>query len=550
MGSAMAKRFIRVSLATKFRLLLSAAVLGVIVAALAVPWYFTELLAEQGLQGPAAELARLRQNEWVRYHHDKDNRHLATDKGSFVKAMYTAGPEAEGAAGPYFIRIGADMKPDRELDSAAGEALKAFFKSPDLPVSVIRTEDEEGNVSYRCFRPVRVDTTCMDCHKQSNRPTAKFEPRQLVGLIDVKMPGAAAAGPLVFWTRVAFAIGGALAVVLAFVMLTVITQRLVLSPVRKLRDMADRVAEGDLAVRSDLKTGDELERLGESCNQMLEAITDQTNKLRAANEALDLKLNELAEANVTLFQANKVKSEFLTNISHELRTPLNSIIGFADLLCDTQDPRVRRWGQNISGAAKNLLNMINDLLDLAKIEAGRAEVQLAKVSVTDTCQTLVALIKPLADKKQLELRAEIDSDLPVIVTDGGKLQQILYNLLSNAVKFTPPGGKVTLSGQTQRRQRRGRANEEIVVSVADTGPGVSEADQQRIFEKFYQTDRTLTRESTGTGLGLAIAKELASLLQGRLTLKSSAGHGATFSLHLPVRPRQQSPAAAHSNRAR
>jgi signal transduction histidine kinase len=190
--------------------------------------------------------------------------------------------------------------------------------------------------------------------------------------------------------------------------------------------------------------------------------------------------------------------------------------------------------------------MINELLDLAKIEAGKAEVRFDGVSVSDLCQTLVALMKPLADKKQQTMNLELPPDIPIVNTDAGKLQQVLYNLLSNAVKFTPAGGAITVSAAREVIQRNGRDIEDVSISVADSGPGIPESEQQRIFEKFYQSDRSLTRESSGTGLGLAIARELTNLLLGRLTLKSEPGHGATFTITLPVNPpvETQTPAKA------
>jgi signal transduction histidine kinase len=319
------------------------------------------------------------------------------------------------------------------------------------------------------------------------------------------------------------------------VVFAAISNRLVLRPVRKLREVADRVTEGDMTVRSNVRTGDELQRLGESVNEMLEAIQDQHNKLRTANRALDLKLNELGEVNVALYEANQVKTEFLANVSHELRTPLNSIIGFADLLCGSEDEKTARFGRNISTAAKNLLNMINDMLNLAKIEAGRAQVRYDKVSVLDTCQTLAALMQPLADKKNIRLETRLDESLPLVTTDGGKLQQILYNLMSNAVKFTPPGGDVRLEAETIPAGN-GRNRQAVRIAVSDSGPGISEADRAYIFEKFYQVDPTLTKEASGAGLGLAICKELSNLLGGKLDLESEPGHGTTFFLTLPVEP--------------
>jgi signal transduction histidine kinase len=564
----MAKRLVKISLATKFRLLFGVAVLGIIAAALVVPWYFMELLAEQGVQRPGMELTRLRLNEWLELH-PKDLA-AAEDKASRVVSLYTADAKGGPRTGPALVVLRPGAKPARRLDSPARKAQRAFAADNEQDLAIIQDEDDRGHTVYRVFRALRVEQTCLNCHGSSARQELRFQPGQFVGMVEVALPGDTASGPLVWWTRGAFIVGAVLAALLAFILFTVISHRLVLRPVRDLRNLADKVAEGDLTVRSTIATQDELQRLGESFNDMLQAINDQHEKLRAANRALDLKLNEVAEANVTLFRANKVKSEFLANVSHELRTPLNSIIGFADLLAERDDERIRRYGQNISSSAKNLLGMINDLLDMAKIEAGKADVRFDKVSVTDVCQTLLALMAPLADKKQLALRAELAGDVPIVVTDGGKLQQILYNLLSNAIKFTPAGGQVTLTtvlerppggeapaptapapadaptavavaatdgaARTDAPARNGGAPDGVSVAVSDTGPGIAEADQARIFEKFYQADQTLTKENYGTGLGLSIAKDLAALLGGRLTLKSSPGHGATFTLFLPIAP--------------
>ncbi|MFA6134155.1 MAG: ATP-binding protein [Phycisphaerae bacterium] len=522
----------KTSLALKFRLLFGAAVLLIIAMALVVPWYFMELLAEQALQQRGAELTRLVINE-----------HLADAKDPATSAQiaryYTAGGQKEGQRGPVFIKLSPDMKPGFRLDAMARDALRFFRRTRDQDLTVSRTEDEDHRPVYRSFRAMRAEQSCMACHGPTGSPQRQFQPGQLVGMIDVTLPAdtSASVGVSLIWlTRAVFIAGAALATLLAIILLTLIVQRLVLRPVRQLRAVADKVTEGDLTVRSRIRTGDELQRLGESFNEMLSAIADQHDKLRAANRALDLKLHELAEANVTLFQANSVKTEFLANVSHELRTPLNSIIGFADLLAEANDERLRRYALNISTSSKSLLSMINDLLDLARIEAGKAVVNWDKVSIDDLCRTLVSLMKPLADKKQLEMETQLADDLPIVVTDAGKVQQILYNLLSNAIKFTPSGGNVIVSARTETAVRGGAEIKEVTVSVADTGPGIAEVDQQRIFEKFHQGDRSLTKESSGTGLGLAISKELTNLLGGRLTLKSSPGHGTVFTLTLPLAP--------------
>jgi two-component system, NarL family, sensor histidine kinase BarA len=532
----MAKRFIRISLAVKFRLLFGLALLGVIAAALLVPWYSMEILSEHSLETTASELTQLRLNEWQRSVMQKGQKHLR-DEDSLIVETYLAGHEGEELAGPAFILLSPGGETDAErLDKPVRKALSSFRQTPGKTIAWRRMEDERGRTTYRCFRAVYNTTACSRCHNTTDPnipPGSRFAPGQLVGMIDVTLPASAASGTLLWWTRGAFLIGGVLAGVLALLIFSALANRIILRPVQELRQLADKVADGDQTVRSTVQTGDELEHLGSSFNDMLDAIQLQHTRLRSANRALDLKLNELGERNVALYEANLVKTEFLANISHELRTPLNSIIGFADLLGSSNDEKVARYGSNIASAAKNLLAMINDMLDLAKIEAGRATVHLQRVSLLDTCQTLLALMEPQADKKRITLHGTLDESIPIVTTDGGKVQQILYNLLSNAVKFTPPEGDVTI--EARRAEGNGRG-EEIHIAVADTGPGISEADQARIFEKFYQSDSTLTKESPGAGLGLAISKELATLLGGRLTLRSDPGGGATFTLILPAEP--------------
>jgi signal transduction histidine kinase len=543
----MAKRFVRISLATKFRLLFGAAVLAIIASALVVPWYFMELLAQQNVQSSVEELTRLRLQEWYHLHPlaaeeepeptERDETDEAAVESPHLRVADLYGQSLEAASEERSMRLHLvtpehlDQSP---LDAAAKKVRTAFQKNPGLEVTILSEGGQREGDVLRGFRAVRMEPACVECH---GGPTVKtknqFPAGQLVGLVEVTVPASMAGSSLVLWTRVAFLAGGSLAAVLAFVLFVALSRRLVLRPIKQLTDVADRVADGDLSVRSTIQTGDELQRLGESFNEMLLAINDQTDKLRNANRALDLRLNELAHANVSLFQANQVKTEFLANVSHELRTPLNSIIGFADLIGDRDDPKLKRWGENISVAAKNLLNMINDLLDLAKIEAGRAEVHIDQVAISDTCQTLLDLMKPLADKKQINLAGRIDPALPLIHTDGGKVQQILYNLLSNAIKFTPSGGKVTLEAYV--REPRGESDRRrLCIDVTDTGPGLPESEQSRIFDKFYQAERPLTKGAGGTGLGLAISKELTDLLGGKLTVSSAPGQGATFTFHLPL----------------
>ncbi len=322
-------------------------------------------------------------------------------------------------------------------------------------------------------------------------------------------------------------------------MFYLILTKLIFSPVRKIRATAEKVEAGDLSVRSELQTGDEFEELAHSFNAMLDRIEQGRKELTTVNQSIGLKLDQLAEANVTLFESNRVKSEFIASVSHELRTPLNSIIGFAELLEELargeseSDPKRMRYLENIITSGRSLLEMINELLDMAKIESGRMEVTVEPTSVDDLIEGLVKIMKPQALANEVELITNLDRHLPTIDTDPGKLQQILYNFVSNAVKFTPAGGTVTIGAERVTRQTNIAG---VRCSVTDTGPGIPEDMRDLIFEKFRQMDGGHTREHRGTGLGLAICRELAHMLGAEVSFTSTPGHGATFYVDLPQTP--------------
>ncbi len=531
----MARRFIRFSLAVKIRLLFGLALLAVIVTALAVPWYFMEVPTEHGLEAPTRELTRMRLKEWEACHNVPKKSGQARDKGSLVYAYYQE-DRPIGIKGPSFHTIyGPD--PVKGLDHTAQRALRYFKETGNRDIFWTESEEEQAGQVYRGFRLVRNTTRCSQCHNPRAKDIGeqlRFEPGQMVALIDVTLQKSLASG-LLWWTRGAFVVGGIVAALLAVIFFSAIVSRIILRPVRDLRRLADEVADGNLEARSDVRTGDELQRLGDSFNEMLDGINDQHNRLKSANRALDQKLVELGEVNVALYEANQIKTEFLANISHELRTPLNSIIGFADLMRDTDDERMARYGANIVTAAKNLLGMINNMLDLAKIEAGKSKINRDKISLIDTCRTLMTLMDPLARQKDIALSSRLDENIPIVSTDGAKIQQILYNLLSNAIKFTPPKGAVELIADYVPADAA-EGGDRVLISVRDSGPGITKSDQDHIFEKFYRVDATLTKESTGTGLGLAICKELAGLLGGKIEFQSTAGEGSIFTLSLPVEP--------------
>jgi signal transduction histidine kinase len=307
-----------------------------------------------------------------------------------------------------------------------------------------------------------------------------------------------------------------------------IVRYVVVKPVKHLKEVSDAISSGELNIRSEIQTGDEFEDLSHAFNRMLRTLVSMQDQLRKVNGDLDRKVDELAQANMALFQSNQLKSDFLATMSHELRTPLNSILGFSEVLMSGAglNEKQLKWVANIKGSGDRLLLLINDVLDLAKMEAGKMQVRVEEFSIHDVSEGLLIMFRPLAQKKNIALDCQIDPGIPVIRQDASKIQQILWNLLSNAIKFTPEGGRVDLKAETDGIH--------LVLAVVDTGVGVAEEDQEIIFEKFRQAGTALTREQGGTGLGLSIVRELAKLLGGDVSLRSQLGRGSTFTVTLPL----------------
>jgi signal transduction histidine kinase len=315
-----------------------------------------------------------------------------------------------------------------------------------------------------------------------------------------------------------------------------VVRYVIVKPVTHLRDVANAVREGDVEQRAAIRTGDEFEELGAAFNRMLRQLLSQQSELRVVNKELDDRLDDLAQANMKLYEMNRLKSDFLATVSHELRTPLNSILGFSDVLSgiDALDDRQKRYVGNIQRSGRNLLEMINDILDLAKVESGKMEVRLSEFRIGSLVASQCDMARPLAEKKNIDLHCEAPASLPPVRQDQAKVQQILNNLLSNAIKFTPDGGRIVVSAD-------GDPAGDLRLTVADTGIGISADEQQLVFEKFRQASGALpdgdamTREHPGTGLGLSIVRELCRLLGGDVSLESELGKGSTFSVRLPWR---------------
>jgi len=264
------------------------------------------------------------------------------------------------------------------------------------------------------------------------------------------------------------------------------------------------------------------------------ARLEAENKLIALKDMLEEKVaartSELLNANEALARAAKMKDQFLANMSHELRTPLNSVLGLAEALLDgvygDLDEQQKQILMTMRDSGRHLLDLINDILDLSKIDAGRLELDLRSISVSEVCQVSLRMIRPLALAKRIGTWMRTDPRLSVVVADERRLKQMLVNLLSNAVKFTPAGGQAGIEVWSH--------GEWVYFSVTDTGIGISPPDLRRIFEPFTQIDSSLSRQHDGTGLGLALVRRLAELHGGRVDVDSEPGRGSRFTIVLPL----------------
>jgi len=249
-------------------------------------------------------------------------------------------------------------------------------------------------------------------------------------------------------------------------------------------------------------------------------------------------VNELKDANRELKEASEHKSVFLANMSHELRTPLNAIIGFSELMLDAKESQFdsetqKRFLSQVHSSGKHLLGLINDILDLAKVEAGQMELRLQDVAVEPVIAQAVELVEPLSAEKRITIRSEASS-AGTVLADAGKLKQMLLNLVSNAIKFTGEGGTVTITAR--------RLQSAVEIAVADTGIGISDADQAKIFMEFHQVDPGPGRRQQGTGLGLALTRRFALLHGGDVLVSSKVGAGSVFTLRLPIQVAVVAPA--------
>jgi len=303
-----------------------------------------------------------------------------------------------------------------------------------------------------------------------------------------------------------------IAVAVASILLALVLGYLIswslIGPIRRMESRLAAIASGDFSGHVAVSNRDELGALAANIN----AMNDELGRLYKELEA-----------------ASRHKTEFLANMSHELRTPLNAIIGFSQVLREKMfgelNEKQADYLDDILSSGQHLLNLINDILDLSKVEAGRMELQVSVFPLAEVVENSLSMVRERATRQGVALLTHVDPSVGLLDADERKIKQILFNLLSNAVKFTPDGGQVTLAART--------VGDTVEIAVADTGVGIGAEEQARIFDEFYQVGPGMTQE--GTGLGLALTRRLVELHHGQLRVESAPGEGSTFTVVLPLR---------------
>jgi two-component system sensor histidine kinase BarA len=419
--------------------------------------------------------------------------------------------------------------------------LNILYKIQSDPQKTEDSRQAPKENAFYYYRSIRAGESCVGCHSDAAKVGEKnavpgLKQDDLMAVVRIRLSthsieeGFHKNRALLF----AFAIGTSLLIMAGSYL---IIRYVIVKPVKHLKEVSEAIASGELNIRSEIQTGDEFEDLSHAFNRMLRNLTNIQDRNKKLIADLDRKVDELARVNMALFESNRLKSEFLSTMSHELRTPLNSIIGFSEVFLTAENltEKQHRFAANIMTSGQRLLAIINDVLDLAKLEAGKMRMHLETLNPSTICEHAAAIFRQQAEKKNIDLKVLVDDPAgPQVRQDAGKLHQILTNLLSNAVKFTPEGGRVTLKAACD--------GNDLVFTVADSGVGIAPDEQDLIFEKFRQAAKPMTREQGGTGLGLSIVRELAKLLRGDVTLHSEIGRGSTFTVRVAARLADELPA--------
>jgi len=478
---------------------------------------------------------------WVKVKTTTDTEEIAIIKS--LKKIQRQQLDRQAEANSATTSLPSETPPTQPLDGNAltGAIDQLTAVQDNLPVRAERRiQTDRAGKEYHYFEPVYWGTNCRACHLDTVGVGAEAASggNLLAGaedpfvVVKVVFPYGETQAAINRARAILIAVA-IFTVFVAMIALYVIVRYVIVRPLKHLREVSDSIIQGDSEQRANIRTNDEFEDLAESFNRMLRHLTEAQSELRDVNTDLDNKVDELAQLNMRLYEMNRLKGDFLANMSHELRTPLNSIIGFSEVLqgIGALDDKQRRYAENIQKSGRLLLEMINDILDLAKMEAGKMDLRPSEFMLETVVQAQCDMMRSLTEEKNIDLEVQVADNEISLYQDQAKVQQILMNLLSNAIKFTPEGGRITVAAHRD-------SEDQLEMTVTDTGVGIAEEDREVIFEKFRQGTAAfggdnLTREYSGTGLGLSILKELCKLMEGEISFESKLGIGSTFRVVLP-----------------
>lgn len=434
-------------------------------------------------------------------------------------------------------------KPD-DFETAA---LTAFNENPQVREFYGRAE-LDGAERFRYAQALEVDNSCLECHGEpageidiTGKAKEGWTLESVGGAISIAIPleshdQAAQENTVrngLFFLLITALIGG---------VIFLVTHTFMFKPLQRMQRGFAAMGEGQLntevsVARAPQEIGRAIKQfnaMASELNVMYESLEDQvsdrTNDLQHANAVLEQQRDDLKRLNEELARETQFKSDLLSMVNHELRTPLTSIITFAQIsreACPPNRESDRKSWEEIEKNSQILLNMINDMLDIARSDAGSMRTSCEPMDIGDVASAVRSTMAPLAQKYEVSFSTHVDGDVPLVEGDFEKTQRILENLASNAIKFTPDGGSVRL---TVERDGAGG----VVMRVTDTGIGISPADQERIFDRFFQVDSTSTRKYNGSGLGLAIVREYAEAQGFTVQVESELDHGSTFVVTVPA----------------
>lgn len=523
------------SVSGKVMLGMTLIVIAVLCGILWWDFQYQEGRAEQDLLIKAALVAKQQQasRAFIARSHDKvhgnDPEPIPPEEvGRGVAALFTEMANSRVKQTRLVVREGQNSPDEFERN-----ALLLFQSDPETKEVFARAYEPDGTPVMRYIIALRADESCLQCHGEPAGSVDKtghiregMKEGDVAGAISVILPMAEALQSARA-ESVRLAAGVLILTGLTLILIWVLLWRQVSMPMQQLARVAASMGSNRIMVgRKEL----DLLRRNRETSQVAEAFAAMSLRLQSLYDDLEQKVADrtaaLRRANAELARTARNRSDFLTMITHEFRTPLTSIMTFTELLLGDKSGSMttaqREHLTDVLESSQRLMQLSNDLLDLSRLDAGKIKLFREVFPVEDLVGNVLQTVRPLAEKKRIELTPVLAPDLPLLHADGLRCTQVLMNLVSNAIKFTPEDGTVTVWAQ--------RMGDRMEIAVSDTGIGIPEEEQERIFEAFQQAGR----RSEGSGLGLALARSLVELHGGRLLVESRVGHGSTFRLTLPL----------------